>query len=597
MSSRVTSDPMAILDDPDASVAQVAGTLNLLDKTNQELPIQHWGIVSNITLSILELFMRKYGYLSDVRLNIQSGSYDNYINDIKEYSAANVDHIILVAFFDNIQPSFEAQIPNLSSTHIDEVRSRFFEELKLVLSEAKLFKTILISNFHRYSKRSALRSEDKVSDIIHAFNQDLIDVGAEFSNVQIISTEQIVEHHGRHKTFDGRFYFQGKAPYTAAAQNSLAQLIHTATGNFGSQYSKAILLDCDGTLWGGIIGEDGINGIKLDPYEYPGNIYWRVQQTIIEMARNGALICLCSKNEETDVDEVFTEHAYMSLKLDMVTVKKVNWEDKVTNIEAIAKELNIGLDSMLFIDDSQFECAEVMMRLPAVRTYCVPKNLSDYPQMIDDLASLFSASGENSTPSSKAKQYKIRAQAQKARKSFATHEEFLASLEMKVEIKVDSHQDAPRIAELSQKTNQFNLTTIRYALGGIETVMNDDNACVYSLKLSDKFGQHGLTAAAVLQFSNGNAEVKSFFLSCRILGRSIEIAFWNYILFDAKRKGCRTISAFYTETAKNGQVEFFYDKRGLLRSGDTRDKTKTYENEIELLEMKEKPWLEIVNCG
>ncbi len=197
------------------------------------------------------------------------------------------------------------------------------------------------------------------------------------ANVRFIDLGDVVATLGRQQAFDARFYYRGKAPYRPAFMNELSRRVGLATRGFGGAFHKVLVLDCDNTLWGGVIGEDGLAGLQFDPHSYPGNIFWTVQHQVCALERQGVLVCLCSKNNEADVEQALTEHQHMVLRGEHVVARRVNWNDKPGNLEALAAELNLGLESFVFVDDSAFEVEAVRTRLPMVRVFQVPQRLTD----------------------------------------------------------------------------------------------------------------------------------------------------------------------------------------------------------------------------
>jgi FkbH-like protein len=275
------------------------------------------------------------------------------------------------------------------------------------------------------------------------------------------------------------------------------------------------------------------------------------------------LICLCSKNNAPDVDEVLKSHPHSVLRDEHVIVKKVNWDNKVANLKAIAKELNIGLDSLVFVDDSDFEVTAVRSQLPMVRTFQVPKNVFDYPAVFRQIRDLFVAGGVSTDGLEKTKQYKLRSQALDQAVQFENQDDYLRSLELKVAVNRDQKSSIKRIAELSQKSNQFNLTTLRLTEAEVIAMMDDPKAAIYSLNVSDKFGDHGLTGIVVAKHVGETLKVENFLMSCRVIGRGIEHAIWKPILRDAVEAGCKLIEADFIRSAKNQQVEGFFDNLGV----------------------------------
>ena len=336
-----------------------------------------------------------------------------------------------------------------------------------------------------------------------------------------------------------------------------------AARGFDSYFYKALVLDCDNTLWGGIIGEDLLEGIKLDPHSYPGRVFWQAQQSFLALERQGVLLCLCSKNNPADVDEVLDQHPSSVLRREHIAARQVNWTDKVSNLQAIARELNIGLDSLVFVDDSDFECNAVRSALPAVRVLQVPKTLSEYPRVLQEIRELFLAGGISAESRSKTAQYRQRQEALKSSAEFETNEQYLASLDLRVQLSRDDTESIARISELTLKSNQFNLTTLRQSTAEIRQRIDSGTATVYSLGVSDRFGNAGLTGVVLASWHGESAKIDAFLMSCRVIGRGVEFCFWPALADDARRRGCHVIEAEYRPTAKNAQVVDFYDRLGL----------------------------------
>lgn len=290
---------------------------------------------------------------------------------------------------------------------------------------------------------------------------------------------------------------------------------------------KAIIFDCDNTLWEGVIGE--------------GNVVANIDIfcDIILLANHGVIVGLCSKNNEGDLADILQEYE------PYISVKRINWKDKVSNLKEIAEELNIGLDSIVFVDDSAFEIELVRSKLPDV--LCIYPN-----ELSSTVAKWFDLSGDFT----KTQQYKANYLRKKEEEQFTNIDDYLASLDMVLTVKVNNFDQIPRISELTQKTNQFNLTTRRYTESDIKMFMTYDK--VYSLSVRDKFGDNGLTGVCITNLD----EIDIFLLSCRILGRGIEYAFLDKIVECRVNRGFRYLCGEYIATPKNSQVSDFYAKAG-----------------------------------
>ena len=517
------------------------------------------GLSSNVTIEMLGIYLRRYATLTSTKLSVVQGNYDDQIGDMEIFANEKVDYAIILPFFDNLLPAFEAQIATLQSDVIAAKEAELRNRYRLAFEKGKSIGAILLCSFHRLGKVI----ESPVQNIIDRFNAALKEEAANFSNIRIIEMDDIISEIGHNSAFDLRFYFSSKAPYANSLFNKLASNVSLMTRGFGSYFYKALILDCDNTLWGGIIGEDLLAGIKLNPYDYSGNIFWRIQNQILDLEKNGIVLGLCSKNNPEDVEEVLNSHPNMVIKNENLVIKKVNWNDKVSNIREIAKELNIGLDSLVFVDDSDFEVEAVRSQLPMVKTFQVPKKLSDYPAMFQEIVDLFLAGGISAESRSKTEQYKQIAAAESLKTEFSSQEDYMKSLELKVELSRNLSSSTPRISELTQKSNQFNLTTHRYSEAEIATLMEGEKSDVFSLVVKDKFGDSGLTGIAIMTYEGNVAKIDNFLMSCRVIGRGVEFVIWEIICKEALAKGCTELYAEYIPTSKNAQVLDFYDRLGM----------------------------------
>ncbi len=556
---------LAVLRNAGSTMMQLTQAITALEKEPQPRTIKI-GVSSSATVDLLNTYLRKHGLLNGAKIDLVAGNYDDPIGDIDLFERAGVEQIVLLPFFDNLLPSFEAQLESLDPSVIDAKEQEIRQRYRMVFDKARTVPAIYLGTFHRIGFVADSSGQDTVAIVLARFNAALLEEAAAYSNVRIINTEDILRIVGQQASFDSRFYFRSKAPYTGAYMNELAQRITATARGFGAHFYKVLALDCDNTLWGGVIGEDLLSGIKLGPYDYPGNIFWRMQQEFAALERQGILLALVTKNNPADVEEVLQRHPDMVLKESQIVAKKANWEDKPSNLRALAQELNLGLESFIFLDDSSFECEAVRQQLPMVKTLQVPSTLSDYPHVVAEIKSLCLAGGIAVDSKGKTEQYRQRAEAEELKAQLGSQEEYLASLELKVELTRNARTSVGRISELSQKSNQFNLTTVRYGAAEIEQMMGssgDNSHAVYSLVVSDKFGNAGLTGVAVIRYEGQTAIIENFLMSCRVIGRGVETGIWSRIVADALRRGCTVLRASYLPSAKNAQVADFYDRLGI----------------------------------
>lgn len=584
-------DPLAILADTGASLAEVMGAVDAAE-AGAPPAAAHVGISAGATVDLLGTYLRRHALLFGVRLRVSQGNFNDPMGDLARFAGQGVDHLVLAPFLDTLAPAFEARAATLDDAEVDAHEAELRGRWRLVLQGAAEFRAVFLCGLHRIT--APVAGGDRLDAVIERLNRALCEEAAAFSNVRWIDMAGLVAGLGRRVAFDLRFYLRNTAPYAPALLDEWARQIAAVSRAFGTRFHKALVLDCDNTLWGGVLGEDLASGVKLDPHDYPGNVFHRAQTEFLALQRQGVLLCLCSKNDPGEVDAVIETHPDMVLRPADIVVKEVNWSDKVDGLRRIAKTLNIGLDSLVFLDDSAFECEAVRSQLPEVTVFQVPSSPPDYLAVIAAIKDLFLAGGATTDGAEKTEQYRRRAQALAERQEFASQEDYLASLGLTVTLARDDAARVARISELSQKSNQFNLTTIRYAAGEVAKLMEDPSAAVYSLEVADRFGAGGLTGVVVVRYEPDVAVVESLFLSCRVLGRGAEFAIWPKIFADAAARGCGRIRATYRPTSKNAQAADFYDRLGLPLERES-DGVRSYEAPLAAVEPPPAPWIKVLH--
>lgn len=345
---------------------------------------------------------------------------------------------------------------------------------------------------------------------------------------------------------------------------------------------KCLILDLDNTLWGGILGEDGFDGIKLDTTA-PGNAYVEFQKYLLSLSERGIILAINSNNNYKEVINVIHKHPDMVLRENNFACIKINWENKANNILEIAKELNLGIDSLIYIDDSKQHRQLIRQMLPEVFVLEMPDDVSDYVKVIEELKEL---DWPNITEEDKMRgmMYSQEMSRRQFRENFKNMDKYLNSLQTKLSIKKADKFSIPRIAQLTQRTNQFNLTTRRYPE---QEILNFSKNCkyrVYYVSVSDRFGDSGISGALILKKDKEIFLIDTFLLSCRVLGRGIEKAVLAFTLKQGKRKGFRFILGRYIPTQKNELVKDFYKNNGFTlkeRSKNSQIWTFDLKNKIE----------------
>ncbi|MEI6226625.1 MAG: HAD-IIIC family phosphatase [Deltaproteobacteria bacterium] len=324
---------------------------------------------------------------------------------------------------------------------------------------------------------------------------------------------------------------------------------------------KCVVVDLDNTIWGGVVGDDGIDGIELGDLDESGT-FRSMQLFLRELARRGILLAVCSKNDEAIARRVFREHPGMVLREEHIAVFVANWDDKATNIRRIREQLHIGLDSMVFLDDNPFERNLVRQLLPEVVVPELPEDPGLYVRAISEL-NLFEAASHSALDGQRVTLHREEEKRHEERSRFTSLEDYLRSLETVARVARFVPRDLPRIAQLLQRSNQFNLTTRRHSDADCATMMRDErNWFPFSISVRDRFGDFGLISVVILRLSGQALEVDTFVMSCRVLQRGVEQLAMNEVFALARQAGCDRVTGEYIPTAKNGMVKDFFEKFG-----------------------------------
>lgn len=390
------------------------------------------------------------------------------------------------------------------------------------------------------------------------------------SQIYVVDLEAAAAKHGKSRCIDPKLYYRGSFVFSESFLPVVADEYMGYIKALKNLTRKCIVLDLDNMLWGGIIGEDGIEGIQLGNNS-PGNAYKDFQRTLLSYYNRGILLAVNSKNNPQDAMKAIKEHPHMLLREEHFAAIRVNWESKVQNMIELAKEINIGLDSMVFLDDNPREREQMKQSLPQVLVVDMPSSPFLYRQTLESLND-FNVLALTEEDKQRGEMYHARKKRKELKESVSSIETFLKSLEMKVVIKFADDFSLPRIVRMINKTNQFNLTTRRYTDAEVRK-MNDanNNFLVYSLQVSDKLGDEGIVGVAIVKKELKEWTLDTFLLSCRVIGRKVETAFLARIVADAKQQGASTLVGEYIPTQKNIPVKGFYSSHGFKELGREGD--------------------------
>jgi FkbH-like protein len=405
-----------------------------------------------------------------------------------------------------------------------------------------------------------------------ALNQAIAAGAKTRGNVLICDVDSIASNVGRNHWYDERLWCLTKAFCNLEYLPLVAQAIAQIAGSTLGRVVKCVILDLDNTLWGGVVGDDGPLGIEIGPHG-DGEAFYHFQNYLLTLKNRGILLAVCSKNNLENALQPFLENPGMVLKRDDITVFVANWDDKAGNIRAIRETLEIGLDSMVFLDDNPFERNLVRELVPEVIVPELPEDPADYVQAVSQL-NLFESSSFSAEDVARAGLYKQEAERRELQTSFSNIDDYLKSLDMKIEAARFEKSKISRIAQLIQRSNQFNLTTHRYSEAECEQMMLNHQECVpLYASLRDRFGDHGLISIVILRLLPESVEISDWLMSCRVLARGVEHALMTRVVGIANSRNARQITGDYIPTAKNAMVKDFYAQFGFSKVEGTEGRS------------------------
>ena len=451
------------------------------------------------------------------------------------------------------------------------VQSKSEEIINLAKMLVKKSKSkLILSNFSvpSYSPIgiNETREEFGLHDMIRDLNQN-IKIGLKLEpEIYIYDLNSFVTKFGENNVFDYKQYFYGDVRISLEYIPYLAEELMGYVKAVLGLNKKCIVLDLDNTLWGGIVGEDGFEGIKLgdDPV---GRAYAEFQHNLLALNQRGILLAINSKNNLDDAMQIIKEHPNMILKEDNFVCTRINWNDKVMNMKEISDELNIGLDSMVFFDDDPINREYVKSNLPEIQTVDIsdPSNYSKILKAMNDFHML-KITDEDTTRN---KMYLEQRKRTELKTQVGDLQDFLKQLSISVKIKNADNFTIPRISQLTLKTNQFNLTTRRYQEEDIRKFSRDKGKIVECAQVQDKFGDNGITGVYVINKDNKQEwTIDTFLLSCRVIGRGVEDGMLYQIIEKARKEGVSKIRGEYIKTKKNKPAENFFPTFGFKKEGN-----------------------------
>jgi FkbH-like protein len=517
-------------------------------------------------ISVLRLFLYSEGISPDFYV----GEFDNIITDGTDPNAAilqsNPQALLILPAIDDIKTW-----PKLFSSD-EEITTwvRFYtkhylniwQQIAKHIPGCRVYQSLFVPPFERPLGNLERRFPFSRTNCLTALNNYLVEQAPPY--VTLVDVDALSGLIGRQHWIDETAYFTSKQPFSIREMPVVAAQLSRLMVASRGMVRKCLVLDLDNTLWGGVIGDDGINGIRLDPNDPVGESYLAFQRYLLSLKERGVLLAVCSKNDPTFARSVFEQHPDIILKLDDFAVFQANWNNKATNLRYIAQQLNIGIDSLVFFDDSPAERTLVRQFEPNVFVIETPENPALFIRALE-MSFAFEWSELTQEDLERPLSYIQNNARHELRESLDDYDAYLRSLNMKIRVESSNKETLRRVCQLTNKTNQFNFRTNRYTEDELLCMINSGDHDLIQVRLSDCFTNYGIIASVILKYFKNIAFIENWVMSCRVFKRGVEDATYNEIISKARSRGVEWLVAEYIPTSKNGYISDLPERLSLLK--------------------------------
>ena len=550
---------------------------------------QRWAILRSFTVEPVVPVLKAGAYAGGVALETHLGEFNAYAQEILDPGSAlyrfQPDVAVLAVQTRDVAPALWR-----GESAADDVLGRFGGWIRSFRTYSKA--ALIVHSLEVPAMACAgildAQREDNTAQAIQRINHGLRVLAGEHRGVYILDYDGLVARHGREHWGDARKWLTVRLPVASANLPHLAaewlRFLHPLAG----KVAKCVAVDLDNTLWGGVIGEDGIDGIRLGA-EYPGAAFQEVQRVLLDLRRRGILLAVASKNNPADAMEALSGHPGMVLQPGHFAAMRINWNEKARSLREIAEELNIGLDAIAFLDDNPVERQQIREQAPEAIVVHLPEDPMGYAQAVRDCP-WFERLALSEEDRQRGEYYAAQRERGALQRSVTSKEDFYRGLEQVAEIAPVNAQTLARVAQLTQKTNQFNLTTRRYT----EQQIFEMSACpawrVWSLRVKDRYADNGLVGVAVARVDGPVCEIDSFLMSCRVIGRTLETALLAHLAKDARARGANILQGWFLPTKKNAPASEFYPDHGFEVAETTTEGT-LWRLDLQKAEIRTPEWI------
>ncbi len=538
-------------------------------------------IVRSVTVEPILPFLTTEAVLSNYVLDVQIGGYGSYVDELLNPQSAlakfKPDLVLILLDLEDIGgrlPDYCADgIGGSVDAEINESVTRVEQLLKSFRSGSSariLFQGLVVPDATSLGDVGEANLSHSLSNAVRDLNQKLAALCRTISDCVFFDVDHLAARTGRAHWCDNRMFLASRLP---VASGSFGTYAHGLVRSFSALFRaprKVLCTDLDNTLWGGVLGEDGSEGIATGR-AFPGNCYLEYQRYLKQLSSRGILLAIVSKNNDADVREAFQARAAdLGLSLDNFVATKISWNEKATSIRELAEELSLGLDSFVFVDDNPVECEAIRQQLPEVAVIEAP--VEEPWKLVELLSaqSFFDTAGVTDDDVNRLNEYKAQAQRSELANSAGNRDEFLASLEIVCTFLNAVEAPLARSVQLLAKTNQFNLTTRRHSAAEVEQFASTPGCQAVAVRVRDRFGDAGVVGLALARTEGDSCSIDSLLLSCRVIGRGIETALLAHLAENAIRSGANRLVGEFIATKKNAPCADFYLDHGFVKEASQR---------------------------
>ena len=530
-------------------------------------------VLGNCSTQFFSAAVEGCAKLSGLNLSVFDADYNQIdaqlLDPSSEVYAFAADEILLWIGTEKIYEEFLSLDISARSKFADTLLQKIGYYWELIFNNSNA--RILQMNFSEVDDKVlgsySCKIETTFTFQIRKLNHLLQEAAAKNGRVYIVDILSVQLRLGSKTFFNAPLYYNAKMPVAMSSLPDIAKAVVDVLLAMSGRIKKCVVLDLDNTLWGGIIGDDGMAKIEIGELG-KGHVFSNLQKWLKQLEDYGVILAVCSKNEENIAKEPFEKHDEMVLRLSDISLFVANWNDKATNIRMMQESLNIGMDSIVFLDDNPFERSLVKKKLPEIEVPELPEDPSLWLSFLQD-QNLFETASCAGEGSERTKQYQAEFERKKSEQNFESIDDYLKSLEMIGTANAFHPLQYPRIAQLTQRSNQFNLRTVRYTEDDIQRIAADEHYITLYFTLKDRFGDHGLVAVVIMEkVSDKELFVDTWLMSCRVLKRGMEEFVMNSVIQKAKDSGFKAVSAEYIPTPKNGMVKDIYEVMGFEKTGN-----------------------------